>query len=89
VVQSIFNPLEFRGSFAVVIDFFFFAVVIDDCRHLLTMLGRATIQHVLREANAAAHALARHSSSQGFRGFWFFDPSDFLTPVIVDDSVFI
>jgi hypothetical protein len=53
------------------------------------MLGRATIQHVLREANAAAHALARHSSSQGFRGFWFFDPSDFLTPVIVDDSVFI
>jgi ribonuclease HI len=80
VVQAVLDPSEFRGSFA---------VVIDDCRHLLMMLGMATFQHVPREANVAAHELARYGSSQGFRGFWFSDPPDFLVPVIVDDRILI
>jgi hypothetical protein len=53
------------------------------------MLGMATFQHVPREANVAAHELARYGSSQGFRGFWFSDPPDFLVDVIVDDRILI
>jgi ribonuclease HI len=39
VVQVVLDPSEFRGSFA---------VVIDDCRNLLMMLGMATFQHIPR-----------------------------------------
>jgi hypothetical protein len=53
------------------------------------MLGLATIQHCPREANGAAHELARFSSLQGARVFWFTDPPDFLIPVIVKDRVII
>jgi ribonuclease HI len=80
VVQAVLDPSEFRESFA---------VVIDDCRHLLMMLGMATFQHIPQEANVAAHELALYGSSQGFRGFWFSDPPDFLIPVIVDDRILI
>jgi hypothetical protein len=44
-------------------------VVIEDCRHLLTMLGMATSQHCPREANGAVHELARFGSTQGARVF--------------------
>jgi hypothetical protein len=47
VVNVVHNPSEFRGTSA---------VVIDDCRHLLMMLGTATLKHCWREANGAAHA---------------------------------
>ena len=59
----------------------------DDCRHLLTMLGMATLIHIPREANAAAHELARNGSTHSVRMFWFSDPPEFLVPVIVDDRV--
>jgi hypothetical protein len=62
IVQVVLDPSEYRGSSA---------VVVDDCRHLLMMLGMATIQHCPREANGAAHELARFSSLQGARVFWF------------------
>ena len=80
VVQAITDPSEFRGVSA---------VVLDDCRHLLTMLGMATVQHCSREANGAAHELARHGSTQEVRVFWFEDPPRFIIPVIVEDRVLI
>ena len=36
VVQAVLDPSEYKGTSA---------VVIDDCQHLLSMLGMATIQH--------------------------------------------
>jgi ribonuclease HI len=79
VVHAVQNPSEFRGMEA---------VVIDDCLHLLSMLGMATINHCSREAKVAAHELARYGSMQGVRVFWFSDPP-FLLPVIVDNRVII
>jgi hypothetical protein len=79
VVHAVQNPLEFRGMEA---------VVIDDCWHLLSMLGMATIKHCPREANVAAHELARYGSTQGVRVFCS-DPPSFLIPVIVDNRVII
>jgi hypothetical protein len=64
-------------------------VVIDDCLHLVTMLGMATLQHRPREANDAAHELARFGPTQGARVLWFSDSPDFLIPIIVDDRVII
>jgi ribonuclease HI len=81
VVHVVQNPSEFRGMEA---------VVIDDCRHFLSMLDMETINHCPREANVAAHELARYGSTQGVRFFfWFSDPPSFLIPVIVDDRVII
>ena len=80
VVQAVLDPSEYRGTSA---------VVIDDCRHILTMLGMATIQHCPREANGAAHALARHGSVEGVKFFWFDDPPQFLVSVLVEDRVLI
>jgi hypothetical protein len=80
VVQAVAAPSEFRGVSA---------VVYDDCRHLLLMLGMATLQHCPREANGAAHELARYGSTQGCRVFWFDDPPPFLIPVMVEDRVVI
>jgi ribonuclease HI len=56
VVRAVQNPSELRGLQA---------VVLDDCRHLLSMLGMATINHCPREANVDAHELARYGSTQG------------------------
>jgi hypothetical protein len=80
VVQAVLDPSEFRGTSA---------VVIDDCRHLLTVLGKATIRHCPREANEAAHELARHGSLERVKLFWFSDPPSFIIPVIVKDRVLI
>jgi ribonuclease HI len=80
VVMAVLNPNEYRGTSA---------VVIDDCRHLLMVLGMATLQHCPREANEAAHVLARHGSTSSARVFWFSDPPAFLIPVLVDDRVVI
>jgi hypothetical protein len=80
VVRAVQNLSEFRGMEA---------VMIDNCRHLLSMLGLATINHCPREANVAAHELARHGSMQGVGVFWFSDPPSFLIPVIVNDRVII
>ena len=65
VVQAVHNPSDYRGTGA---------VVIDDCRQMLATLGMATVQHCPREANGAAHSLARHGSTQGVRDFLFDDP---------------
>jgi ribonuclease HI len=80
VVEAVENPSEYRGTGA---------VIIDDCRQLLVALGMATIQHCPREANEAAHSLARHGTTQGVKEFWFDDPPPFLIPVLVDDRVII
>ena len=80
VVEAVNCPSEFRGTTA---------VIIDDCRQLLRSLGMATLQHCPREANEAAHVLARHGSSMGLREFWFDDPPVILLPVLVDDRVII
>jgi ribonuclease HI len=80
VVQAVLDPSEFRGTSA---------VVIDDCRHTLTVLGKATIQHCPREANEAAHELAHHGSLERVKVFWFLDPPTFIIPVIVKDRVLI
>jgi hypothetical protein len=80
IVQSVLDPLEFRGTSA---------VVIDDCRHLLTVLGKATIRHCPREANEAAHELARHGSLERVKVFSFSDPHAFIIPVIAKDRVLI
>jgi predicted regulator of Ras-like GTPase activity (Roadblock/LC7/MglB family) len=42
VVEVILNPMENRGSYA---------VIIDDCGLLLEELGSTTLQHCAREAN--------------------------------------
>jgi ribonuclease HI len=47
LLNVVHNPSEFRGTSA---------MVFDDCRHLLMMLGTATLKHCRREANGAAHA---------------------------------
>jgi ribonuclease HI len=80
VVNVVHSPSEFRGTSA---------VVIDDCQHLLTMLGMATLKHCSREANGAAHALARHGSSDNIRRFWFDEPPVFIIPILVEDRVII
>ena len=79
VVDAVHNPSDYRGSGA---------VIIDDCRQLLVGLGMATTQHCPREANMAAHVLARYGATQG-ASFWFDDPPSFIIPVLVDDRVII
>jgi ribonuclease HI len=80
VVNVVHSPSDFRETSA---------VVIDDCRHLLTMLGMATLKYCPREANGAAHALARHGSSDSIMRFWFDEPPVFLIPILVEDRVII
>jgi ribonuclease HI len=80
VVEAVLNPFEFRGTGA---------VIIDDCRQLLASLGMATIRHCPREANGAAHALARYGASHGLGEVWLDVPPSFLIPVLVDDRVII
>ena len=80
VVEAIQNPSEYRGLGA---------VITDECRLLLMQLGMATLEHCPREANEAAHSLARHGATQGVKEFWFDNPPSFLIPVIVDDRVII
>jgi hypothetical protein len=80
VVEAVRNPSDYRGTGA---------VIIDDCRHLLLVLGMATFMHCPREANEAAHALARHGYTQEVREFWFSDPPPFLDPVLISDRVII
>ncbi|CAM0910766.1 unnamed protein product [Alopecurus aequalis] len=80
VVQAILNPSEYRGTGA---------VIIDDCRQLIATLGKATIHHCPREANGAAHALARYGANQDSGVFWFVDPPDFLISILVDDRIII
>jgi hypothetical protein len=46
-------PFEYKGTGE---------VIIDNCRDLLMTLGMATFKHCSREANGAAHELARRSA---------------------------
>ena len=62
-------------------------MIIDDCRQLIASLGMATIQHCPREANGAAHELARYGASQRTGEFWFGDSPNFL--ISVNDCVII
>ena len=48
-------------------------------------LGRAALQHCPREANQAAHELARRGATNGSREAWFEDVPVFLTPVLQND----
>ena len=72
VVEAVLNPFDFRGTGA---------VIIDDCRQLLALLGMATIKHCPREANGAAHALARRGASQGLREVLLDEPPSFLISI--------
>ena len=56
VVEAVVHPDDYRGTGA---------VIIDDCREVLMILGRATLQHYPREANQAAHELARRGATHG------------------------
>ena len=80
VVQAILNPSEYRGTGA---------VIIDDCRQLIATLGKATIQYCPREANGAAHALARYGASQDVGEVWLVDPPGFLIPILVNDRIIV
>ena len=80
VVQGAINPDDYRGTCA---------VIIDKCQQLVASLGMVTIQHYLREANRAAHALSHYGATQGAGEFWFVDPHVFLIPVLVDDHIII
>ena len=73
VVEAVQNPSEYRGIGV---------VIIDNCRHLLMVLGMATTTHCPREANEAAHSFARHGYPLGVQEFWFVDPTSFLNLVL-------
>jgi hypothetical protein len=53
VVEAVTYPFEYKGTGE---------VIIDNCRDLLMTLGMATFKHCSREANGAAHELARRSA---------------------------
>jgi hypothetical protein len=68
VVQAVLDPGEYRGTSV---------EVIDDCRWLIALLVE-TFQQCPREANGAAHKLARFGASQGLVEVWLVDPLIFF-----------
>lgn len=80
IVQANLNPSEYCASGA---------VVTDDCWKLMSMFGRATIIHCVREANISAHELARFGFVGRTGEVWHEDAPDFLIPSLVTDMIII
>jgi ribonuclease HI len=80
VVEAVTYPFDYRGTGV---------VIIDDCRELLMTLGMATLKHCPREANGAAHELARRSAQQGTAETWFDISPIFITSMLVNDMIII
>ena len=57
--------------------------LLNDCRTLLKKLLRSTVQHIFREANQCANALAKFRATQSF------DYANFVNPsAVVDLRIF-
>ncbi|XP_051221615.1 uncharacterized protein [Lolium perenne] len=61
------------------------AAVFADCVDLMALIGSVQVQHCPREANGAAHALAKFCSSDKNSCNWVDEPPSFLLDVLVND----
>ena len=80
IMNAILYPAEYRASGA---------VITDECRELLSSFRMATISHCNREANVAAHELARFCSRSKLEEEWRDVAPSFLIPTIVKDMIVI
>lgn len=77
IIQAILNPSEYQAS----------GVVVTSYRRLMmSSFGRATINHCAREANVAAHELARFRFLERAEEVWLDHPPSFLIPSLVTNN---
>jgi hypothetical protein len=61
------------------------SAIFADCVDLAVLVGGVTFKHCLREANEAAHTLARDSFSNKTSCNWVDEPPSFLLDRLIND----
>ncbi|XP_019184158.1 PREDICTED: uncharacterized protein LOC109179042 [Ipomoea nil] len=75
LVSSIRNACSFRS---------YFGFILDSCIRLISSMPGTVVSYVRRDANVAAHMLAKHSNAPAGGTVWRDGPPSFLEPILAN-----